>query len=93
MFDEATSNIDADSEAVIMNNVRALARRATVIVVSHRLENVVGADNIYYLKNGCVTEKGSHDALCAENGEYAALYRTQKDLECGYKAYVKGGAL
>lgn len=93
VFDEATSNIDADSEAVIMNNVRALARRATVIVVSHRLENVVGADNIYYLKNGCVTEKGSHDALCAENGEYAALYRTQKDLECGYKAYVKGGAL
>lgn len=93
VFDEATSNIDADSEAVIMKNVRALADRATVIVVSHRLENVVGADKIYYLKDGEVAESGNHASLCAENGEYAALYRTQKDLECGYKAYAKGGAL
>lgn len=93
VFDEATSNIDADSEAVIMKNVRALAEKACVIVISHRLENVVGADNIYYLRDGRVAESGSHETLCKLEGEYRALYDTQKELERGYMRYAKGGAL
>lgn len=93
VFDEATSNIDAESEAVIMKNVRALADRAIVVVISHRLENVVGADNIYYLKDGRVAESGTHLELCAARGEYAALYKTQKDLESGCAERTQGGAL
>lgn len=93
VFDEATSNIDIESEAIIMDNIRALSQNATVIVISHRLENVVRADNIYYLKDGEVRERGTHDELCKEKGEYSALYNTQKQLEQGYMQYAKGGAL
>lgn len=93
VFDEATSNIDVESETVIMRNIRALSEKTAVVVISHRLENVVGADNIYYLKDGRVAESGTHDELCAENGEYAALYNAQKQLERGYMQYAKGGAL
>lgn len=93
VFDEATSNIDIESEAIIMDNIRALSQNATVIVISHRLENVVRADNIYYLKDGEVRERGTHDELCKEKGEYSALYNTQKQLEQGYLQYAKGGAL
>lgn len=93
VFDEATSNIDIESEAIIMDNIRALSQSATVIVISHRLENVVRADNIYYLKDGEVKERGTHDELCKEKGEYSALYNTQKQLEQGYMQYAKGGAL
>lgn len=94
VFDEATSNIDVESEAIVMNNIRALSKKARVIVISHRLENVVGADNIYYLDGGKVKENGNHAELCAEKGDYAALYNTQKALEQGYMQYAKeGGAL
>ena len=93
VFDEATSNIDIESEAIIMDNIRALSQSATVIVISHRLENVVRADNIYYLKDGEVRERGTHDELCKEKGEYSALYNMQKQLEQGYMQYAKGGAL
>lgn len=93
VFDEATSNIDIESEAIIMDNIRALSQSATVIVISHRLENVVRADNIYYLNDGEVRERGTHDELCKEKGEYSALYNTQKQLEQGYLQYAKGGAL
>lgn len=92
VFDEATSNIDADSEAIIMQNVRALSERAIVVVISHRLENVTGAYRIYYLKDGRVAECGDHGELCAKDGEYAALYKTQKSLERGYLEYAEGGA-
>lgn len=81
LFDEATSNIDADSEAVIMGAIRELARTKSVIVISHRLENIVPADHIYYLSGGTVQEQGTHGALLAQNGGYARLYRMQKELE------------
>lgn len=93
VFDEATSNIDADSEAIISENIRAVSEKARVVLISHRLENVVGADKIYYLKDGRVLEQGTHESLCAEKGEYAALYNTQKMLEQGYLQYAQGGAL
>lgn len=88
VFDEATSNIDADSEAIIMKNVKALSENKSVIVISHRLENVVPADNIYYMEDGEVKESGTHAALTAENRGYARLYTAQKTLEKGYAEVI-----
>ena len=84
VFDEATSNIDIESEEIIMNTVKKLSQDRCVIVISHRLENVVKADNIYYMEAGCLKESGSHAELMAKNGGYARLYTTQKNLEQGY---------
>lgn len=84
IFDEATSNIDIESEAIITANFRALAKRKNVIVISHRLANVVEADRIYYMEAGEVKETGSHAELMAMDGGYARLYTTQKKLEEGY---------
>ncbi len=88
VFDEATSNIDADSEKIIVDNVTSLAKTKTVIMISHRLANVVGADKIYCLKGGRVTEEGTHDELLKNDGEYAKLFMTQKRLENGYSEEV-----
>ncbi len=84
IFDEATSNIDIESEAVIMRNIKALSEKKSVIVISHRLENVVPSDIIYYMENGDVKEVGTHSELMASQGGYAALYTAQKKLENGY---------
>ena len=85
VFDEATSNIDIESEAVIMENVREMSREKSVIVISHRLANVVPADNIYYMEDGEVKESGTHAELMRAQGGYAKLFNTQKELEEGYK--------
>lgn len=84
VFDEATSNIDIESEAIIMRNVRALSREKCVIVISHRLENVVPSDNIYFMENGEVKECGTHASLMEKRGGYEKLYSAQKALEQGY---------
>lgn len=84
IFDEATSNIDIESEAVIMQNIKALSEKKSVIVISHRLENVVPSDRIYYMENGEVKEVGTHSELMASQGGYSALYTAQKKLENGY---------
>ena len=81
VFDEATSNVDAESEEAIMDAVRGLAGRATVILISHRLANVVGADKIFVLDGGRVVEHGRHDDLVAAGGRYATLWRAQRELE------------
>lgn len=83
IFDEATSNIDGESEAVIMAGVRKLAKRAAVVLISHRMANVTCADNIYVLDGGKVAESGTHDELMQKGGVYAGLYTTQKALEGG----------
>ena len=88
IFDEATSNIDVESENEIMAQIHALAKTKTVILISHRLANVTGADNIYVLDKGSVAESGSHTALLAKNGAYAKLWNAQQELE----NYAKGGA-
>ena len=88
IFDEATSNIDIESEAIIMNNIRALAKSKNVIVISHRLENTVPADNIFFMRSGAVAESGTHDALMKLNGGYAQLYTAQKKLENGYTEVI-----
>ena len=85
VFDEATSNIDIESEAIIMRNIKAMSAQKAVIVISHRLANVVPADNIYYMEEGEVKESGSHAQLMAASGGYAKLFNAQKELEEGYK--------
>ena len=84
VFDEATSNIDIESEAIIMQNVKAMSENKSVIVISHRLANVVPADNIYYMEEGELRESGSHEALMQAKGGYQKLYTAQKQLEEGY---------
>lgn len=88
VFDEATSNIDVESEVIIMDNVKAMSKDKSVIVISHRLANVVPADNIYYMEDGEVKESGSHEELISKKGGYASLYETQKTLEEGYKQFA-----
>ena len=85
VFDEATSNIDIESEAIIMRNIKAMSAEKSVIVISHRLANVVPADNIYFMEEGEVKERGSHAQLMAASGGYAKLFNAQKQLEEGYK--------
>lgn len=84
IFDEATSNIDIESEAIIMKNIKLFSKTKTVIVISHRLANVVESDRIYFMKNGEVCESGNHNELINLNAGYAQLYFTQKELEEGY---------
>lgn len=86
VFDEATSNIDVDSEAIIMKNIKEMSESKSVIVISHRLANVVPADNIYFMQDGQVKESGSHAYLMERKGEYAKLFNAQKQLEEGYKS-------
>ena len=84
IFDEATSNIDVESENDIMAQIHQLAKTKTVILISHRLANVTESDNIYVMEHGAVTESGSHKALLQANGAYAALWNAQQSLEnCG----------
>ena len=81
IFDEATSNIDVESENDIMREIHELAKSKTVILVSHRLANVVGADHIYVLDHGLVAESGSHEELLAHHGLYERLWSAQQTLE------------
>lgn len=89
VFDEATSNIDIESEAIIMANIKELSKSKSVIVISHRLANVVPSDLIYYMESGELMESGTHEELMAKNGGYAKLYTTQKNLEEGYAEVLK----
>ena len=88
IFDEATSNIDIESEAIIMNNIKELSKEKSVIVISHRLANIIVADTIYYIEDGEVKEHGTHNELMNMHEGYAKLYTTQKKLEEGYTEVV-----
>ena len=88
IFDEATSNIDIESEAIIMNNIKELSKEKSVIVISHRLANVIAADTIYYIEDGEVKEHGNHTELMNMHEGYAKLYTAQKNLEDGYTEVV-----
>ena len=81
IFDEATSNIDADSENDIMEQIFELAKNKTVIVISHRLANTAKADMIYAMEKGEVRECGTHEKLVQKNGLYAKLWNAQQSLE------------
>ena len=88
VFDEATSNINIESEAIIMANIKELSKTKSVIVISHRLANVVPSDNIYYMEFGVLMEQGTHDELMKHGGGYAKLFTAQKELEMGYAQEV-----
>ena len=81
IFDEATSNIDMESEEMIMDVIHRLAKKKTVILISHRLANVVKSDRIYLLEQGKVVQWGNHDALMAQEGPYRELFQHQQELE------------
>lgn len=81
IFDEATSNIDVESENDIMERIHALAKKKTAILISHRLANVTAADQIYVMEQGRVAESGSHEALLNNHGVYEKLWSAQQTLE------------
>ena len=81
IFDEATSNIDVESEEIILKLIRNLAREKTVIQITHRLANVADSDQIYMMEKGCVIEKGTQEELLEKQGAYADMYELQKALE------------
>lgn len=81
IFDEATSNIDVESENDIMALVHELARQKTVILISHRLANVVPSEQIYVMEHGAVVQAGTHTALLAQGGLYGELWESQQALE------------
>lgn len=81
IFDEATSNIDAESENDIMREIHSLAKTKTVILISHRLANVVNSDRIYVMEKGAVAETGSHGELLKNDGVYKRLWEAQQALE------------
>ena len=81
IFDEATSNIDADSEEIIMNVIHEMAQTRTILLISHRLANVTDSDKIYMLKGGAIAESGTHEELMKLDGSYRHLYESQMALE------------
>ena len=81
IFDEATSNIDVESENKIMEVIHKLAKTKTVILISHRLANVVIADQVLVMKNGKIMETGTHEELMRQQKYYHQLYTSQKELE------------
>jgi len=87
IFDEATSNIDVESENYIMDFIHEMAGNKTIILISHRLANVVSSDSIYVIENGKVIESGKHDDLMRYGNVYCKLYKQQYNLE----RYGRGG--
>ena len=81
IFDEATSNIDKESEADIMKVIKSLVGKKNIILISHRLGNVVDCDKIYLLQEGEIKESGTHEELLNLKNEYYKLFITQQELE------------
>lgn len=85
IFDEATSNIDMDSEDAILDVIKDMAKKKTIIMISHRLSTVTESDCIYVMNQGRCDSYGTHDELMMQQGIYADMYHRQADLEAFYK--------
>jgi len=81
IFDEAVSNIDVESEDLILSTLYELSKTKIIIFISHRLANIENADHIYVFEKGEIKEEGTHSSLIEKNGVYARMYLQQKDLE------------
>ena len=81
IFDEATSNIDVESEEIILQFIQQFKQQKTIVMISHRLANAVNADCINVLEQGKLIEQGTHKELMAKQGTYAEMFQQQKDLE------------
>ena len=81
IFDESTSNIDVESEEVILEQINELAKHKGVLMISHRLANVVSSDKIFVLERGQLKEEGTHEELLTTHGIYSTLWETQQSLE------------
>lgn len=88
IFDEANSNVDIESEEIILSVIYELAKTKTVVYISHRLPSIRKADTIYVMRKGKVVQSGNHESLYAEEGLYQSMYREQEDLE----NFQKGGS-
>lgn len=88
IFDEATSNIDMESEEIIMDTVNRLAKEKLVLLISHRLANVVSSNQIFVMENGNITATGTHEVLMQKESLYSTLFKQQKSFE----EFSKGGA-
>ena len=86
LFDEASSNIDAESEALILQEILRMKETKTILMITHRLRNVVSADQIWVMKDGAVIEHGTHEELMGTAGVYAELY----DRQCALEQYAGG---
>ena len=86
IFDEASSNIDAESEDAIVQVIKELAQTKTVIMITHRLKNILDCQKIYVMEHGICKEHGTHEELLEINGSYASMYHKQQELE-----EMKGG--
>lgn len=76
-LDEATSFLDAKNEQSIVSKINSLSRQKTIVIAAHRLSTVRNADKIIFLKNGRVSESGTHDALMQLKGDYWDLVNRQ----------------
>ncbi|TID21056.1 ABC transporter ATP-binding protein [Avibacterium paragallinarum] len=90
IFDEATSNIDMESEEIILQLIQRLKAEKTIIMISHRLANAINADQIYVLQQGELIEQGTHRQLMAKQGAYSRMFNQQKQLEAVSKGAING---
>lgn len=90
IFDEATSNIDVESEEIILQLIQRLKEEKTIIMISHRLANAINADQIYVLQQGNLIEQGTHSQLMAKQGAYSRMFNQQKQLEAVSKGAING---
>lgn len=88
IFDEATSNIDSESEMIIMNTLKKLSLDKLVIMITHRLSNTINSQVIYYMENGMVKESGTYQELIEKKSAYYNLYSSQEKLENEFKEQI-----
>jgi ATP-binding cassette subfamily B protein/subfamily B ATP-binding cassette protein MsbA len=91
IFDEATSNLDTESEQMIQAALRKLVRGRTTFVIAHRLSTIADADLIIVIDDGQIIESGSHTELLEAGGSYAAMVRRQHDWIGGNGLVASGG--